>query len=531
MNEQYAELAELAGGFIHEIKNHLSTLGLNLQLLAEDFQDPQSQRERRASDRVQRLQNECQRLVDVSNDFLRFARIKDLELDARPAWLASSRRWSISSAPRPGRPTSKSSCYLPADLPAVPLDRDLFKQALLNLMLNAEQAMPGGGELTIQASYDPTCDPEHICLSLIDTGKGMTPEVAAKVFRPFFSTKPGGTGLGLPTTRKIVAGHGGPHRSAERGRTRERSSRSRCRSLKQHADASLRGTNRMDPLANVNGEQMPLAEVKISALDRGFLFGDAVYEVLRVYQGKPWLADEHFRRLARSLEAIRIRGIDVERLRRRMLDTIAAGSFREAIVYIQITRGAAPRSAHLPAERDAAWNCSTSRSFTTPTRKPARTEPRSSPSPTSAGTAATSSPPTCSPTCWPCRPPRKRAGQEALLYLPDGTLTEGTHTSFFGVLHGTLLTAPNSNAILPGITRGLVLRLAERAGIAVREHVLKRSDLADVSELFLTGTTSEVLPIVRVDGKPLGDGNPGPITQRLQEAYGQAVKEFVARTV
>src|SRR5436309_15748374 len=79
VNEQYAELAELAGGFIHEIKNHLSTLGLNLQLLAEDCQDPQTQRERRASDRVQRLQNECQRLVDVSNDFLRFARVKDLE--------------------------------------------------------------------------------------------------------------------------------------------------------------------------------------------------------------------------------------------------------------------------------------------------------------------------------------------------------------------------------------------------------------------------------------------------------------------
>src|SRR5215475_1246905 len=78
--DQYVELAELAGGFIHEIKNHLSTLGLNLQLLAEDFQDPQSQRERRALERVQRLQGECTRLVGLSNDFLRFARVKDLEL-------------------------------------------------------------------------------------------------------------------------------------------------------------------------------------------------------------------------------------------------------------------------------------------------------------------------------------------------------------------------------------------------------------------------------------------------------------------
>src|SRR5712692_10552123 len=87
LNDQYAALAELAGGFIHEIKNHLSTLGLNLQLLAEDFQDPQNQRERRALERVQRLQHECDRLVNVSNDFLRFAHVKDLDL--KPAHLGA----------------------------------------------------------------------------------------------------------------------------------------------------------------------------------------------------------------------------------------------------------------------------------------------------------------------------------------------------------------------------------------------------------------------------------------------------------
>jgi len=86
MNDQYAALAELTGGFIHEIKNHLSTLGLNLQLLAEDFQEPENQRERRALERIQRLQGECQRLVDVANDFLRFARIQDL--DKKPTSLA-----------------------------------------------------------------------------------------------------------------------------------------------------------------------------------------------------------------------------------------------------------------------------------------------------------------------------------------------------------------------------------------------------------------------------------------------------------
>ncbi|MFN6049493.1 MAG: histidine kinase dimerization/phospho-acceptor domain-containing protein, partial [Planctomycetia bacterium] len=80
MSDPYSELAELAGGFIHEIKNHLSTFGLNLQLLAEDFSEPQSQRERRAQERIHRLQTECERLVDVSNDFLRFARLQELHL-------------------------------------------------------------------------------------------------------------------------------------------------------------------------------------------------------------------------------------------------------------------------------------------------------------------------------------------------------------------------------------------------------------------------------------------------------------------
>jgi two-component system, NtrC family, sensor histidine kinase HydH len=202
--DQYALLAELAGGFIHEIKNHLSTLGLNLQLLAEDFQEPENQRERRALQRVQRLQTECQRLVEVSNDFLRFARIKDLNLV--PADLGKVVEELIDFF----GPTARAAeidlkTFLPADLPQVPLDRDLFKQALLNLLLNAEQALTQGGEITIQAVVENS----DLCLSIIDTGKGIPPEVLAKIFQPFFSTKPSGSGLGLATTRKIIESHHG----------------------------------------------------------------------------------------------------------------------------------------------------------------------------------------------------------------------------------------------------------------------------------------------------------------------------------
>src|SRR5437660_8191540 len=215
----------------------------------------------------------------------------------------------------------------------------------------------------------------------------------------------------------------------------------------------------MEPLANINGEQMPLSEAKVSALDRGFLFGDAVYEVLRVYGGKPWLEDEHFRRFERSLASVRIGGVDVARLRRRMHDTLRAGGFREALVYLQVTRGAAPRAHSFPAAatpleflyvaefRDpyAAAREQGGCVVTHPDIRWDRCDIKSTN--LLANVLAMQA--------------AKEAGcVEALLYLPDGTLTEGSHTSFFGVLDGTVLTAPNSNAILPGITRSLVMRLA-----------------------------------------------------------------------
>ncbi len=228
-NDSVTALAELAGGFIHELKNHLGTLGLNLQLLAEDFQDAPSTRERRALTRVQKLQSECQRLVEVANDFLRFARIHELEL--RPSNVDKILEEMIDFF----SPTAKAGKieirpFISADLPPVLLDRELFKQALLNLLLNAEQAMPGGGELTILAIPEsrarsaergvrgverPDSAPpralraSHVSISFIDTGKGMEPEVLPKIFKPFFTTRAQGSGLGLPTVKKIVEAHGG----------------------------------------------------------------------------------------------------------------------------------------------------------------------------------------------------------------------------------------------------------------------------------------------------------------------------------
>lgn len=211
---QYTELAELAGGLIHEIKNRVGTLSLNLQLLNEDFENPQNQRERRALDRIVRLQGECQKLVDVASDFLRFARVQDLNKEPTPLDTVVSRIVDF-LAPTARQQNIEIGWFPAPDLPLVYIDRDQFEQCLLNLMLNAEQAMPDGGSVTLigrseEASASPSGEASRwVCLDVIDTGHGIPPEQLSKVFRPFHTTKATGNGLGLATTRKVILAHGG----------------------------------------------------------------------------------------------------------------------------------------------------------------------------------------------------------------------------------------------------------------------------------------------------------------------------------
>jgi len=280
------------------------------------------------------------------------------------------------------------------------------------------------------------------------------------------------------------------------------------------------------PLANLNGEILPLAEARVPALDRGFLFGDAVYEVLRLYAGRPWLQREHLERLAQSLAAVRISGIDLERLRWRMHETIAAGSFREATVYIQITRGVAPRGHAFPAEATP-LELLFVQEFTDPYQEARRTGARVILHADIRWGRCDVKSTNLLANVLAMQAAREAGCLEALLYQPDGTLTEGTHTSLFGVHDGGLWTAPNSPGILPGVTRKLIMRLAAEERLPVREEPLRRDQLGQLSELFLTGTTSEVLPVREVDHFPIGDGHPGPVTRRLQEAFNQAVQAFV----
>jgi len=204
LRAQYAEISELAGGLAHEIRNPLSTVSLNLDLLFEDFQNAESPRDRRVLQRIERLRHEVHRLSAVLESFLRFARVQDLKLEPTDlnAIIDEIRDFSEPHAATKGIVIRTSFA---ADLPSIGIDRDLFKQALLNLILNAQHAMPSGGELILTTRREEP----WIVLDVIDTGVGMTEEVCARIFDAFFSTRSGGSGLGLPTTRKIVEAHGG----------------------------------------------------------------------------------------------------------------------------------------------------------------------------------------------------------------------------------------------------------------------------------------------------------------------------------
>ena len=207
--ETYAEFAALVGALAHEIRNPLSTIRLNMELLAEDFEqtDPESptkQRDRRAKAKIDLVRQECDRLQKLLGDFLDFARQEKLTLE--PGSLNAEIDQLLDFyAPQARDAHVEIVRYLDQELPMVRLDRETLRSAVLNLLINAVQAMEGGGQLVVRTRAAGL----GVLLELIDAGPGMEPETLSKAFRAFYTTKQGGTGLGLPTARKIVEAHGG----------------------------------------------------------------------------------------------------------------------------------------------------------------------------------------------------------------------------------------------------------------------------------------------------------------------------------
>ena len=285
----------------------------------------------------------------------------------------------------------------------------------------------------------------------------------------------------------------------------------------------------MQVLACLNGEIMPVEEAKVPVWDRGFLFGDSVYEVFRMYQGRCWLEVEHLARLKRSLGELDFAPHDLSRMMERAHETIRASGIKEGTLYVQITRGVAPRSHPFPHPPVPPTEVIIVRPYDDgPT---ARLRER--------GVPMISHPDLRWKRCdikstnllanvLAIETARRAGAYEAVLIDAQGFVTEATHTSLLWVREGRLEGTPEGHEILPGMTRQLVLRLIGSldipfAGVHVTLNELKAAD-----ELILVATTTEVVPVIELDGAPIGTGTPGPIALRLHRAYEAAVQDWLA---
>lgn len=272
----------------------------------------------------------------------------------------------------------------------------------------------------------------------------------------------------------------------------------------------------------LNGRFVAEEQALIPANDRGFVFGDGIYEVVRILEGKVFAWDAHAARMTQGLAGIRIDAFgaaDVAALHdvcTRLVreNDLATG---EATVYLQVSRGAATRTHHFPPAGTPATVYAAAQRFT----------------PNFAMRDQGAKGITFADIRWArCdlktvnllgpvlarQAAKEHDAYEAILHR-DGMVTEGAATNAFAVIGGVLRTHPLTHHILPGITRALLMELIRELGIPCEERPVSLQELPGVDELFVCGTTTDVQPIVTLDGKPVGRGTPGPITVRIKDAF------------
>lgn len=279
-------------------------------------------------------------------------------------------------------------------------------------------------------------------------------------------------------------------------------------------------------LVYVNGNFVPRADARVSVEDRGFVFGDGVYEVLRVINGRLFASKFHNDRLRRSLDGLRINlpsGQSPERFAEIGHQLLKENGLLEgeATLYMQVTRGVATRVHNFPPS-DVSPTVYISVARFTPNREAAQNG-------ASAITHADLRWGRCDlktlnllPNVLASQAAKEKGAFEAML-IRDGVVTEGAKTNFFGVVHGTLRTHPCDNHILPGITRSVLRDLARDVNIELEETPIRSDEIPSLTELFLTGTTTDVTPVVSLDDKPVGKGKPGELTRKLQHVLAEAL--------
>jgi len=273
------------------------------------------------------------------------------------------------------------------------------------------------------------------------------------------------------------------------------------------------------PLVWLDGCLLPLAEARISPLDRGFLFGDAIYEVLPVYDGRAYRFDAHLERLNRSLREIRMSPVMDRDAWLAALGALVHGNGGgDLLLYIQVTRGVDPERNHVPRPGTAA----TVLAFVSPL-------PATAAELIERGTMAI----TTADTRWArcdikttsllanvlLRWQAAGAGATETILLRDGWLTEGSTCSVHVVQSGQLLTPPQTPAILPGTTRGVLFDLAARDGVPSECRPVAEAELRDAAELILASAGGGIRAVTTLDGAAVGDGRPGPLFRRLHAGF------------
>ena len=272
----------------------------------------------------------------------------------------------------------------------------------------------------------------------------------------------------------------------------------------------------MPDLAYVNGEIMPIEKAVVPIEDRGYQFGDGVYEFVASYDGRPFMLEEHLDRLERSMRELAFEPISRADIGKAVLDLFTLSGYPRAGLYIQISRGVAPRNhAFTPGMPPQIIM----------TIRPVNEMPAEKRK--NGATAIT-----VEDTRWGrcdiktvqllsnslAKQKSLDAGCDDAIFVSDqGVVREGTSSNLFIVSGGRLTTHPLTDNILPGITRMVVLNLCKAADLVVEESFFGIEALLGADEVFLTGTVTELLPIVRIDDKSIGNGEVGPITRRLYD--------------
>ena len=275
---------------------------------------------------------------------------------------------------------------------------------------------------------------------------------------------------------------------------------------------------RDDELLYLNGKIMPLAEGTVSVEDRGFQFGDGIYEVIKVMAGRLVYLDDHLERLRRSLGEIALSSaIEGHAFDEVLPYLVAQAGLETGYVYMQVTRGWAPRDYALAVGTD-----STVLAYTRPMSYPDA----------AAILAGVELHAIDDPRWARCniksinllgavlaKEEARREGADEVVFLgPDQSVREGGSSNLFAVVGGTVRTHPLDRRILAGVTRHHALRLARSLGLPVDETAVDLAELVAAEEAFMTSTGVDVMPVVRIAGRPVGDGRPGPVTLRLADA-------------